>query len=98
MLEVQIGVGGGTRMPTGYATAMFALTCVVSCGLSWSWGSFIWTVPGWKIHSAGQVVVMALVRPNAVLPDDAAQAEECHPRVLCDVNLVMIDIGRRVHV
>jgi MFS transporter, SP family, sugar:H+ symporter len=60
MLEVQIGVGGGTRMPTGYATAMFALTCVVSCGLSWSWGSFIWTVPGWKIHSAGQVVVMAL--------------------------------------
>jgi MFS transporter, SP family, sugar:H+ symporter len=60
MLEVQIGVGGGTRMPTGYATAMFALTCVVSCDLSGSWGSFIWTVPGWKIHSARQVVVMAL--------------------------------------
>uniref|UniRef100_A0A0A9DKD7 Uncharacterized protein n=1 Tax=Arundo donax TaxID=35708 RepID=A0A0A9DKD7_ARUDO len=60
VLEVQIGVGGGTRMPTGYTTAMFALTCVVSCGLSWSWGSFFWTVPGWKVHSAGQVVAMAL--------------------------------------
>ncbi|GJM85331.1 hypothetical protein PR202_ga01772 [Eleusine coracana subsp. coracana] len=60
MLEVQIGVGGGTRMPTSYAATMFALTCVVSCGLSWSWGSFIWTIPSWKVHSAGQVVAMAL--------------------------------------
>ncbi|TVU29559.1 hypothetical protein EJB05_21131 [Eragrostis curvula] len=60
ILEVQIGVGGGTRMPTGYATAMFALTCVVSCGLSWSWGSFIWAVPSWKVPSAGQVVSMTL--------------------------------------
>ncbi|KAJ1279674.1 hypothetical protein BS78_04G172400 [Paspalum vaginatum] len=60
ILEVQIGVGGGTRMPTGYTTAMFALACVVSCGLSWSWGSLFWTAPGWKVHSAGQVLTMAL--------------------------------------
>jgi hypothetical protein len=39
-----------------------------------------------------------LLRPNAVLPDDAVQAEECNPRVLRDVDLVMIDIGRRKHV
>ncbi|KAF8653063.1 hypothetical protein HU200_062503 [Digitaria exilis] len=60
ILEVQIGVGGGTRMPTGYTTAMFALTCVVSCGLSWCWGSFFWTIPGRKFHSAGQVLTMIL--------------------------------------
>lgn len=60
ILEVQIGVGGGTRMPTGYTTALFALTCVVSCGLSWSWGSLFWTIPGWKVHSAGQVLTVAL--------------------------------------
>ncbi|XP_062222981.1 sugar transport protein MST1-like isoform X2 [Phragmites australis] len=60
VLEVQVGVGGGTRMPTGYTTAMFALTCVVSFGLSWSWGSFFWTIPGKKVHSAGQVLTMAL--------------------------------------
>ncbi|KAL6634106.1 hypothetical protein ACP70R_026777 [Stipagrostis hirtigluma subsp. patula] len=60
IVEVQIGVGGGTRMPTGYTAAMFALTCVVSCGLSWSWGSFFWTIPGKKVHSAGQLVAMAV--------------------------------------
>ncbi|XP_002454049.1 uncharacterized protein LOC8068937 isoform X2 [Sorghum bicolor] len=60
ILEVQIGVGGGTRMPMGYTTAMFVLTCVVSCGLSWSWGSFFWTFPGRKVHSAGQVLAMAV--------------------------------------
>ena len=60
ILEVQIGVGGGTRMPTGYTTAMFALTCVVSCGLSWSWGSFFWTIPGRKVHPAGRVITMVL--------------------------------------
>ncbi|CAO2039350.1 unnamed protein product [Urochloa humidicola] len=60
ILEVQIGVGGGTRMPTGYTTAMFALTCVVSCGLSWSWGSFFWNIPGRKFHPAGQVLTMIL--------------------------------------
>ncbi|OEL38559.1 Sugar transport protein 5 [Dichanthelium oligosanthes] len=60
ILEVQIGVGGGTRMPMGYTVAMFALTCVVSCGLSWSWGSFFWTIPGRKVHSAGQVLTMIL--------------------------------------
>ncbi|CAN6278951.1 unnamed protein product [Urochloa humidicola] len=60
ILEVQIGVGGGTRMPTGYTTAMFALTCVVSCGLSWSWGSFFWNIPGRNFHPAGQVLTMIL--------------------------------------
>ncbi|CAL5057553.1 unnamed protein product [Urochloa decumbens] len=60
ILEVQIGVGGGTRMPTGYATAMFALTCVVSCGLSWSWGSFFWNIPSRKFHPAGQILTMIL--------------------------------------
>ncbi|XP_034570433.1 uncharacterized protein [Setaria viridis] len=60
ILEVQIGVGGGIRMPMGCTTAMFALTCVVSCGLSWSWGSFFWTIPGRKFHSAGQVLTMIL--------------------------------------
>ncbi|WVZ74923.1 hypothetical protein U9M48_023038 [Paspalum notatum var. saurae] len=60
ILEVQIGVGGGTRMPTGYTTTMFVLACVVSCGLSWSWGSLFWTVPCWKVHSVGQVLIMVL--------------------------------------
>lgn len=60
IVKVQIGLGGGTRMPMAYTTAMFVLTCVVSCGLSWSWGSLFWTFPGKKIQSAGQVVGMAL--------------------------------------
>jgi len=60
ILEFHIGLGGGSRMPMGYTTAMFVLTCVVSCGLSWSWGSMFWTVPGKKINSAGQIVGMAL--------------------------------------
>ncbi|XP_062219403.1 sugar transport protein MST1-like [Phragmites australis] len=60
ILEVQIGVGGGTRTPMGYTTTMFVLTCVISCGLSWSWGSFFWTIPGKKVHSAGQVLTIAL--------------------------------------
>ncbi|AQK71964.1 sugar transport protein 6-like isoform X1 [Zea mays] len=60
IMEVQIGVGGGTRMPVGYTAATFALTCVVSCGLSWSWGSFFWTLPGRKVHSAGHVLAVAL--------------------------------------
>lgn len=60
IVEVQIGVGGGSRMSMGYTTAMFVLTCIVSCGLSWSWGSLFWTVPGKKIQSAGQVVGMTL--------------------------------------
>lgn len=47
-------------MPTSYTTAMFALTCVVSYGLSWSWGSFFWTFPGTKVPSARQVLAMAL--------------------------------------
>ncbi|KAL6899717.1 hypothetical protein ACP4OV_006375 [Aristida adscensionis] len=60
ILEVQIGVGGGTRLPTGYTASMFVLTCVVSCGLSWSWGSFFWTIPCKNVHSAGQVLTMAV--------------------------------------
>lgn len=60
ILEVQIGVGGGIRMPMSYTTSMFALTCVVSFGLSWSWGSFFWTIPGRKFHSAGHVLTMIL--------------------------------------
>ncbi|XP_051209381.1 sugar transport protein MST1 [Lolium perenne] len=60
ILEFHIGLGGGSRMPRGYTAAMFVLTCVVSCGLSWSWGSMFWTVPGNKTHSAGQVAGMAL--------------------------------------
>lgn len=48
-------------MPRGFTIAMFVLTCVVSCGLSWSWGSLLWTVPGdKKIQSAGQVAGIAL--------------------------------------
>ena len=48
-------------MPRGYTAAMFVLTCVVSGGLSWSWGSMFWTVPGKKTQSAArQVVGMAL--------------------------------------
>jgi len=60
ILEFHMGLGGGSRMPRGYTTAMFVLTCVVSGGLSWSWGSMFWTVPGKKIHSAGQIVGMIL--------------------------------------
>ncbi|KAF0906484.1 hypothetical protein E2562_011474 [Oryza meyeriana var. granulata] len=60
LVEAQIGLGGGTRILTGYTTASFLLTCVVSYGLSWSWGSMFCTVPGMKIQSAGQVVGMGL--------------------------------------
>jgi len=60
ILEFHVGLGGGSRMPRGYTAAMFVLTCVVSGGLSWSWGSMFWTVPGRKTHSAGQAVGMVL--------------------------------------
>jgi hypothetical protein len=60
ILEFHMGLGGGSRMPRGYTTAMFVLTCVVSGGISWSWGSMFWTVSGKKIQSAGQVVGVAL--------------------------------------
>ncbi|KAM3390051.1 hypothetical protein ACQJBY_011924 [Aegilops geniculata] len=61
IVEFHIGFGGGSRMPRGYTAAMFLLTCVVSCGLSWSWGSMFWTFPGKKqAHSAGQLLGMAL--------------------------------------
>ncbi|XBI95127.1 sugar transport protein MST1-like [Triticum dicoccoides] len=60
IVEFHIGFGGASRMPRGYTAAMFLLTCVVSCGLSWSWGSMFWTFPGKKAHSAGQLLGMAL--------------------------------------
>ncbi|XP_006647409.1 sugar transport protein MST1-like [Oryza brachyantha] len=60
LVEAQIGLGGGTRILTGYTTATFLLTCVVSYGLSWSWGSLFCSVPGMKIQSAGQVFGMGL--------------------------------------
>uniref|UniRef100_A0A0D9VHF3 Major facilitator superfamily (MFS) profile domain-containing protein n=1 Tax=Leersia perrieri TaxID=77586 RepID=A0A0D9VHF3_9ORYZ len=60
LVESQIGLGGGTRILTGYTTATFLLTCAVSYGLSWSWGSLFCTFPGMKIQSAGQVIGMAL--------------------------------------
>uniref|UniRef100_A0ACD5ZH02 Uncharacterized protein n=1 Tax=Avena sativa TaxID=4498 RepID=A0ACD5ZH02_AVESA len=60
ILEFHIGLGGGSRMPRVYTAAMFLLTCVLSCGLSWSWGSMFWTVPGKKFHSAGQIAGVAL--------------------------------------
>lgn len=60
ILEFHVGLGGGSRMPRGYTAAMFVLTCVVSCGLSWSWGSMFWTVRGEKVQSAGQAVGVAL--------------------------------------
>uniref|UniRef100_A0A0D3F6R5 Major facilitator superfamily (MFS) profile domain-containing protein n=1 Tax=Oryza barthii TaxID=65489 RepID=A0A0D3F6R5_9ORYZ len=60
LVEAQIGLGGGTRILTGYTTATFLLTCVVSYGLSWSWGSLFCTIPGMKIQSAGQVIGMGL--------------------------------------
>jgi len=63
ILEFHTGLGGGSRMPRGYTAAMFALTCVLSCGLSWSWGSMFWNVPaGKKFQSGGarQVVGTAL--------------------------------------
>uniref|UniRef100_A0ACD5Z460 Uncharacterized protein n=1 Tax=Avena sativa TaxID=4498 RepID=A0ACD5Z460_AVESA len=61
ILEFHTGLGGGSRMPRGYTAAMFLLTCVLSCGLSWSWGSMFWTVPGKKSHSSvGQVAGVAL--------------------------------------
>ncbi|CAM0945558.1 unnamed protein product [Alopecurus aequalis] len=60
ILEFHMGLGGGSRMPRGYTTAMFVLTCVVSCGISWSWGSMFWTVPGKKTQSAREIVGMAL--------------------------------------
>ncbi|PNT68886.1 hypothetical protein BRADI_3g46650v3 [Brachypodium distachyon] len=61
IVEFHTGLGGGSRMPRGFTIAMFVLTCVVSCGLSWSWGSLLWTVPGdKKIQSAGQVAGIAL--------------------------------------
>lgn len=60
IVEFHMGLGGGSRMPRMYTTAMFLLTCVVSCGLSWSWGSMFWTIPGKKVHSAGQLLGMAL--------------------------------------
>lgn len=60
ILDFHSGLGGGSRMPRGYTTAMFVLTCVLSCGLSWSWGSMFWTVHDKKMESAGQVVGMVL--------------------------------------
>ncbi|VAH52276.1 unnamed protein product [Triticum turgidum subsp. durum] len=61
IVEFHIGFGGASRMPRGYTAAMFLLTCVVSCGLSWSWGSMFWTFPGKKkVHSAGHLLGMAL--------------------------------------
>ncbi|EMS63884.1 hypothetical protein TRIUR3_06137 [Triticum urartu] len=60
IVEFHIGFGGASRMPGGYTAAMFLLTCAVSCGLSWSWGSMFCTFPGKKVHSAGQLLGMAL--------------------------------------
>ncbi|KAL5207949.1 hypothetical protein ABZP36_032384 [Zizania latifolia] len=60
LVEAQIGLGGGTRILTGYTTATFLLACAVSYALSWSWGALFCSVPGMKIQSAGQVVGVAL--------------------------------------